>query len=380
MSEYQYHHFQKIDRSLTPEERDAVESLSSHAAVTANALTVEYHWGDFKHDPVAVTAAYFDAYYYFASWGTKRLLLRLPADLVDEPTLLSYGELTTEEYPHSGVYFRKAGADWLLDIYFESEDGFEEWMEVLPEQLFELRRDLLTGDLRPFFLAWLGSKQDEFAAYLENEIPELPLDELLPPVPAGLKTLPAHQEAFAAYFAVPDVLIATASEMSRERSPSPKVDVAQLPPAEKDDYLRRLLAEEPQLHLKLRQRLQELAGAGAAKSESPPPITVREFFVTAAATYREQERKKREAKERKSKADLEALGKPEAQVWRAFDSLLAARSTTKYEAAAALLEQLRDYYLASGRSDEWAQRMAEIENRFRRRKAFIRVLEQRKLL
>jgi hypothetical protein len=315
MSEYQYHHFQKIDRSLTPEERNAVDSLSSHASVTANALTIEYHWGDFKHDPVAVTAEYFDAYFYFASWGTKRLLLRLPTDVIDETTLLSYGELTKEQYPYSGLYFRKVGTDLLLDMYLDIEGGFEEWMDVPPEQLFELRRDILTGDLRPLLLAWLGSKQDEFHTYLENEIPELPLDELLPPVPAGLKKLPARQKAFADYFAVPDVLIAAASQLSRERTPSPKVDVAQFPIAEKDDYLRRLLAGEPQLHLKLKQRLQELAGSDAAEPVPSSQITVREFFMTAAATHQEQERKQREARERKRKADLEALGQSEPKVW-----------------------------------------------------------------
>ncbi len=380
MSEYQYHHFQKIDRALTPEERDAVESLSSHATVRANSLTVEYHWGDFKHDPVTVTAAYFDAYCYFANWGTKRLLLRLPTGIIDKNTLLPYGELTTEKYPDSGLFFRKVGTNLLLDMYLNEEGGFEEWMDVPPEQLFELRRDILTGDLRPLFLAWLSSKQDEFSAYLENEIPELPLDEAIPPVPAGLKKLPAHQEAFANYFAVPEVLIATASELSQERPTAPQVDAAQLSVAEKDDYLRRLLAEEPQLHLKLKQRLQELAEAGAAEPESPPPITVREFFVTAAATYREQERKQREARERKRKADLEALGRSEPKVWRDIESLLTSYTTTKYQAAAELLEQLRDYYQAKNNTDQWKEQMQRIEKRYRRRKAFIAVLTRRKLL
>jgi len=90
MSEYQYYEWQTIDRALTAAEQAAVGKLSSHIDVTSTRAWVEYHWGDFKHDPKQVLARYFDAFFYYANWGCQRLAFRFPKGLLDENSLQPY--------------------------------------------------------------------------------------------------------------------------------------------------------------------------------------------------------------------------------------------------------------------------------------------------
>ena len=69
MSEYQYYEWQTIDRSLSPNEREAVSGLSGHMeTVTSTQAIVTYSWGDFKHDPRQVLLQYFAAHLYMANW------------------------------------------------------------------------------------------------------------------------------------------------------------------------------------------------------------------------------------------------------------------------------------------------------------------------
>lgn len=90
MSEYQYYEWQTSDRVLTPAEQAAVSQLSSHIDVTSTRAWVEYHWGDFKHDPKQVLARYFDAFLYYANWGGQRLAFCFPKGLLDADALQPY--------------------------------------------------------------------------------------------------------------------------------------------------------------------------------------------------------------------------------------------------------------------------------------------------
>ena len=68
MSEYQYYEFRTINRQLSAAERTAVSKLSSHGNTTATSFSVDYRWGDFKHDVDEVLAKYFDSFFYIANW------------------------------------------------------------------------------------------------------------------------------------------------------------------------------------------------------------------------------------------------------------------------------------------------------------------------
>jgi len=84
MSEYQYYEFRTIDKPLTDKDRQALRSLSTRAQITSTSFINEYHWGDFKGDPLKLMGKYFDAFLYFANWGTHWFMLRIPKKLITE--------------------------------------------------------------------------------------------------------------------------------------------------------------------------------------------------------------------------------------------------------------------------------------------------------
>ena len=83
MSEYQYYEFLAIDHPLTRKQMSEVREFSTRAEITATRFVNEYNWGNFKGKPDLMVTKYFDLMYYYANWGTHRLLLGVPADGID---------------------------------------------------------------------------------------------------------------------------------------------------------------------------------------------------------------------------------------------------------------------------------------------------------
>ncbi len=86
MSEYQYYEFQALDRRLTAAEMAKLRAASTRAKITPTSFVNDYEYGDFKGDEDAWMDQYFDAFLYFANWGTRVLKLRLPSRLLDGKT------------------------------------------------------------------------------------------------------------------------------------------------------------------------------------------------------------------------------------------------------------------------------------------------------
>ena len=98
MSEYQYYEFQAIDRPLSEADRQALRDLSTRARITATSFTNSYEWGDFKGDPAKLMERWFDLHLYLANWGSRRLMVRLPARMIDRQVLDAFlGEVDCAE-------------------------------------------------------------------------------------------------------------------------------------------------------------------------------------------------------------------------------------------------------------------------------------------
>jgi len=357
MSEYQYYEWQTIDRALTVAEQAAVSKLSSHIDVTSTRAWVEYHWGSFKHDPIQVLARYFDAFLYYANWGSQRLAFRFPTGLLDEDALRPYlWEYCSE--------LEVVGDALVLDISYPAEDGdtyFEG--EARLSTLASLRNDILAGDYRALYLAWL-------LAAAAHDIDE----ELEPPVPPGLKELSAPLAEFVRFFQLDPFLVQAAAEASEPLSPAPApaVDalIARLPRAECDAFLRRLVAGEPLLGLKLKRRLQELAGPPVG----PQPAVTRRTW----AALRETAERLRQAEDRRQKAEAEArrikdlqdFAPRAAQAWRDVQALIEEKKARPYDEAVALLVKLRDLAVFQDRLPEFQARLAALQAQYAGRPAF----------
>lgn len=356
MSEYQYYEWQTLDRPLTPEEQAAVNRLSSHIDVTPAQAVVTYSWGDFKHDPIQVLARYFDAFLYLANWGSKRLAFRFPKGLLDPRQLDPYLWEDCIELKPVGDYL-------ILDISLYEEEGLgwvegEGWLSSLSR----LRDELLQGDYRALYLAWLRAA----------ELYDVDDDELEPPVPPGLTELSPPLMSLVEFFDVDEYLLQAAAEASPPAQPAstivPEEAIALLSPAERDAFLVRLARGEAHLSLALNRRLQELVGP-PQPAVSATRRTWGELRATADRLQCEAKRRAAEAAEAKRIAELQALAPREAEAWREVEALIEEKKSTSYDKAVALLVKLRDLAEYQSRLSEFQTQLRSLQERYVHRPA-----------
>jgi len=253
MSEYQYYEFQALDRPLTQEEQAAVASLSSRVQPHPRRAVFVYNYSDFRGNAEAVLAKYYDAMFYYANWGSRHLLFRFPAALVDVAAMAQYSVTTDGDFPSEAITVELSGEYVVVGIRLDEEEGFgwvegEGWLD----RLIGLREALLQGDYRALYLAWLKG------ITLEYDVDEQALE---PPIPPGLSTLTLPLQAFVELFDVDTELLALAAERSPALKPAhisqgrKRLALQGMPGAEKDAFLLRLLDDEPRLSLALHQHL-----------------------------------------------------------------------------------------------------------------------------
>ncbi|WP_405140697.1 hypothetical protein OG589_27495 [Sphaerisporangium sp. NBC_01403] len=285
MSEYQYYEFLAVDRPLDTRQQAEVRALSTRARITATSFTNEYHWGDFHGDPNRMMERYYDAHLYLANWGTHRVMLRLPRTLL---------ELDVAEQYCVGdqVAAWTSGEHLILDL--TSEDEEVEWVGDEEDSLSSIvgvRAELAAGDLRPLYLAWLSAygvwERDEDAFDYEEE------DALEPPVPPGLGTLSAPQQALADFLRLDPDLLAVAAEGSPlqvivQDDPRELAGwLTKLPQGEKDELLLRVVQDQAaQVRMELMRRFR---GEPKIEAGDVPRRTVAQL-LDAAAEHRQRTR------------------------------------------------------------------------------------------
>ena len=163
--------------------------------------------------------------------------------------------------------------------------------------LMSLRQDILRGNFRALYLAWLKAAatiaepgdepwDDEEDSGADGE--ELELIE--PPVPTGLGQLTGPLQAFVEFFDIDEDLVRAAAAASprMERTDEPvEVWIRLLPEAERDAFLVRVAQGETHVGVELMRRLREVAGP---QRQEALPIARRSFatIVAVAESIRPQ--------------------------------------------------------------------------------------------
>lgn len=355
MSEYQYYEWQTIDRPLSAREQAEVNGLSSHMdTVTSTQAIVTYSWGDFKHDPKEVLLKYFDAFLYDSNFGTRKLMFRLPKNLVDVPMIQPY---LLEDW----IMLEEHSQYFILHIQINEEENFFEWIESegILGQLTPLREQLLQGDTRMLYLAWLKS--------ISMDDPEVAEVEPEPPIPAGLKQLNASLQAFAEFFEIEPHLIAAAAVSSKKEKSSSEPDlesaIAKLTRAESDAHLLQIVRGEPGAVLSLKKHLSQLSGR---KTSTPTQSarTAGELFEQAERFELEAKRKAQEEAEHKRIERLEKLAQEEESTWCSVENLLGQKRGSAYDEATKLLIELRDMAEYKQRRNKFSERFKFICERY----------------
>jgi hypothetical protein len=373
MSEYQYYAFQAIDRPLGKEDRQALRDLSRRAQITATSFTNSYEWGDFKGDPAEHMERWFDLHLYLANWGTRRLMIRLPARPIDRDRLdACLGKVDCATLSVSGE-------NLILDIScdemeFEDWDDGSGWLEALAP----LRAEVLAGDLRLFYLLWL----------IAVEAGAIATDEL-EPIP-GIGPMTGALEAFAGFFGIDSDLVQAAAERSDAvssdgtSSDAARQVIAAMPDPEKTRVLVRLLDGDPHVAAELRTMVRKSLEPKTAPA-SNAPRTVGELQVRAqsirlsreraeADKAAEERRRQEEAAKKARQTRLDAIRRRGESVWREVEDEIERRNSASYDKAAALLFDLKELAEKLGTIEEFLRRLHAIRERHVRKAQFIKRL------
>lgn len=149
MSEYQYYEFHAIDRSLTGRQMKELRAISTRATISRTLFSNHYTYGDLKANPGDLLARYFDASLYFAYWHVVEVAFRFSGSAIDLKSIRRYraGE---------SLNIRSVGHDVIITLCaerddFDAEDDGRGWLSPLTP----LRGELVSGDERALYLAWL---------------------------------------------------------------------------------------------------------------------------------------------------------------------------------------------------------------------------------
>jgi hypothetical protein len=369
MSEYQYYEFQAIDRPLSDADRQALRDLSTRARITATSFTNSYQWGDFKGDPAKLMERWFDLHLYVANWGSRRLMIRWPARLVDRDRLDDFvGEVDCVGLGVVGEYL-------ILDIA-RHELEFEDWDDGSGSlaALTPLRAEVLAGDYRLFYLLWLTTVEADAIAADEPE-----------PMP-GIGPLTGALEAFASFFGIDSDLVQAAAERSATSSSDESLDcarhvIAAMTEGEKNGLLDRLFAGDPHVAAELRSTVWKRLESETASSTVVPRTAgelrdraraIRLCRERIAANKASEERRRQiEAAEKVRQTRLEAIRRRGEGVWQEVEDEIERRNPGSYDRAAALLTDLRALAEQQGTIEDFLRRLDEIRGRHVRKQRFI---------
>jgi|GEM_PF-1577430 len=374
MSEFQCYQFKAIDRTLTKGEREQVGSWSSRAQVTANSATFVYHYGDFRQSVHDAVAQYFDVMIYFANWGTRQLLLRLPAQLIDAGAIEQFCLENT--WSADCINLEKRGDYYLLDIFFSDEEGDGWWMEEDDfdiDNLGQIREALFQGDYRALYLIWA-----KFALMIDAESEEIPPP---PAVPANMNNLTPALEALIDFFEISQDLVAAAQSVSSDTKKT-KIDYGQLldqlPKEELVQWLQRLLEGEINLQVLLTRHLEQmLPNKEIAPSKALLPAELQELINKEERNRLDKEAVEAEAAYIKK---MKTFEKEETAMWDSVFHNISRATGKSYDLATETLIDLKSLADYQHKEEKFGANMQELYEKYRKRNALIRRWENEGLV
>ncbi|WP_299441517.1 hypothetical protein [uncultured Rhodospira sp.] len=365
MSEYQYYEFQAIDRPLTASDQEALRAVSTRAQITATSFTNHYNFGGFKGDPRRLMERWFDLHLYLANWGTRCLMMRVPRRYLEPLDLQPF--LSEVDWVEAWTH----GDDTIIDLTQHDEDGWDDdwdegsgWLAALAP----LRADVISGDLRLFYLAWLTAVEDDL----------LP-DDALEPLP-GIGPLTGALDAFASFFRLDPDLVAAAAERSAEAALSAdavRQGIASIPEADKTDLLVRVVEGDPHVAADLKARLREQSGEPTAPRRMVADLRARADAIrhereqAEAARQAEAQRRRAEEAEKARRARLDVLRRRGTAVWRDIEGDIEQRNASGYDRAAQTLADLKTLADEQGTAADFARRLADLHERHARKRTFL---------
>ncbi|HVJ90547.1 MAG TPA: hypothetical protein VM580_12150 [Labilithrix sp.] len=255
----------------------------------------------------------------------------------------------------------------MLDLWSDDEErgDEEEWFEGgRLATLTPLRAQLLQGDLRVPYIAWLSSVQSGEA----NE------NDCEPPVPPGLRDPAAPIVSLAEFLRIDCDLMAAAAEASRApegNSKELRSWAKALPAAEKDRWLLRAV-DNPDAALGVELHAAFRKGRSSGSSEVRRTVGALLERVNELRERREAREAVKRARSRAVAARarnqmLDRLAKRQEPAWAELENLVDVRA---YEKAVALAIDLRDLAVRDDQLRGFDERFGLLKRVHSRRRAF----------
>jgi hypothetical protein len=332
MSGYQFYEFQTIDQKLSPDDKTYVQSLSSRSKVTATNAQFVYNYGDFSGQPEKILDRCFDLFVHVSSYGVRQLMIRFPKTLIDpkifEPYCIEH--LITVTTTAKSV---------ILDIRIVQDD-YCVWLdeEVYAVDLSPLRQEVIQGDLRLLYLAWL-------AAGFAEEAPDSPEEAIEPPVPATLKTLSPALTLFADIFKIDSDLINAAaieSPLATQQTEPIAEWIAQLSETDRNAYLLRVVQGETLVGAELMQKLRKKFGKKNSAKKTSPGRALEALMSIADDQKNSRDNQAYQAAIVARQKYLKTLAPKADAIWEKVQRLVEFKQSKPYDEAVAHLIELRD--------------------------------------
>jgi vacuolar-type H+-ATPase subunit H len=370
MSEFQFYEFQAIDRPLNYEDQKYVQSLSSRVKLTATNAQFLYNYGDFRGQPEKLLDRCFDIFVYVANFGVRQLMIRFPKGAIDAKIFAPY-------CVDNNIEVMTTDKSIILDICINQE-AYYGWLEetTYATSLLALREEILRGDLRLLYLAWLSSG---FAEDPEGE----PEDLIEPPVPANLQKLSPALQAFAELFQIDaDLITAAAIESpTAQAQTEPIADwIAALSESERSAYLLRVAQGETQVGAELMQHLRKKFGKSSKVKLKSPGRSLAELIELAEETHTQRTNKAKKAAATARQKYLKTIAPKADEIWQAVYQLIELKQAKPYDEAVAKLVDLQDLAISQDNLPQFNDRITTMKQQYSSRSGLITRLQKAGLL
>jgi len=361
MSEYQFYEFRAIDKPLSKEDKAEIGSWSSRTNPSNTGAIFTYSYGSFPKDVITVTEKYFDAMFSVSNWGTTRLIFKFPTSLLTTDRIRQYCS-------ENGLEIIKKSDFILLDIGYSEEEGGGNWIEGEGwlSSVISLRNDIINEDYRCLYLIWLKDAISSF----ESDLGDSNSDDYEPQVPDGLNDLNDALQDFVDIFQINKDYITAAAENSKLQNPERPIDLAlyldELSKNEKQDYLKRLLNDEPFLNIKLKTRLKEFLDKNETSLKKAPRRTIGEIMQKAKEIKRERKNKAKIESEEKQLKKLITLEGQEFKIWAKVSQLISEKNTKAYDEVILLLKDLKELSIYKNRFNDFCEDIELIKKKYSR--------------
>lgn len=343
MSEYQFVAFRAINAPVSKQNLAYMRKQSSRAEITPWRFENEYHYSDFRGKYDEMLRRGYDIHLHYANFGIRMVAIRLPNGLPQAKLARPYlGKDSIQWHADKSG----SGGNLVVYPYHDDVDYYEYDFDELMNAIAAFRAALLSGDLRPLYLAHLAMIADDNH---DDDVQE-------GPIPAGLDQLTKSHLLLADFWGLSPEIIQAAAQLSPSLPPNqatiqaPADWLKQQPTAHKDAWLLELLTGSGRTAQAQLKTAYQSGNASDTKWPTVPATrTIAQLRATADDLAEQAEQKANQRAAKKRMELLVQMASDPNKFLKLAEKLVGQFSVDSYDEAGKLLADLREALSASGR-------------------------------